>query len=123
MKIFSARANPEPSPEIARGCLTTNLMVPGLGSLAGGRKIGWLQMALCFTGEGLTIFFGARLFFWVLAHWSAIYHSNADDPFTPLREMWPHLRLPLLGIILYVTSWLWALSTSLLLLKKAKASA
>jgi hypothetical protein len=121
MKIFSARANHESSArETARGCFTTNLVIPGLGSLVGGRKIGYLQLVLCYLGEGITLVFGVRLIYWTLAHWSNIYHPNAEDPLAALRELWPQLRLPLLGIVLFVIAWLWALLTSYLLLDEAK---
>lgn len=121
MKIFSAHANSESSSrEIARGYFTTNLVVPGLGSLAGGRKIGYLQLVLCYAGQGVTLVFGIRLILWSLAHWSEIYGPNAADPLAGLREIWPHFRLPLLGIILFGVAWFWALVTSYHLLNDAK---
>ena len=121
MKIFSARANSESSAgETARGCFTTNLVIPGLGSLVGGRKIGYLQLVLCYIGQGITLVFGIRLIYWSLAHWPEIYHPNAEDPLATLREIWPQLRLPLLGILLFAIAWIWALLTSCRLLDNAK---
>ena len=121
MKIFSAHANSESSArETARGCFTTNLMIPGLGSVIGGRKIGYLQMVICFAGQAITLVFGLRFIFWVLAHWSEIYHPDAEDPLAGLHELWPHLSWPLLGIFLFAVAWLWALLTSYLLLGEAK---
>jgi hypothetical protein len=121
MKIFSAHAKSESSSrEIARGCFTTNLVIPGLGSLTGGRKIGYLQLVLCYAGQGVTLVFGIRLILWFLAHWSEIYRPNAEDPLASLREIWPHFRLPLLGIVLFAVAWFWALLTSCQLLKEAK---
>ena len=121
MKIFSARANSDASArETARGCFTTNLVIPGLGSLAGGRKIGYLQLVLCYIGQGITLVFGIRFLFWGLAHWSEIYRPNAEDPLAALRELWPQVRLPLLGIFLFAIAWLWALLTSWRLLGEAK---
>jgi hypothetical protein len=121
MKISSARANHESSAqETARGCFTTNLVIPGLGSLVGGRKIGYLQLVLCYLGEGITLIFGVRLIYWTLAHWSTIYHPNTEDPLAALHEMWPQMRLPLLGILLFAIAWLWALLTSYQLLGEAK---
>lgn len=121
MKIFSAPANRESSArEIARGCFTTNLVIPGLGSLTGGRKVGYLQLVLCYAGQGVTLVFGLRLIFWALAHWSEIYRPNAQDPLAGLREIWPHFRLPLLGMVLFAGAWLWALQTSYAMLAEAK---
>ena len=122
MKIFSARASHETSTrESARGCLAANLAVPGLGSLAVGRKIGFAQLALCLAGMLVTLVFGVRFIYWSLAHWSEL--RNPDpyaDPLAGLLEMWRHARWPLLGIALFALAWLWALSTSLALLNAAK---
>ena len=121
MKISSAPANREvPAREVARGCFTTNLAIPGLGSVIGGRKIGYLQMAVCFSGQAITLIFGIRFIFWSLAHWTEVHHPNEDDPLAPLRLIWHELRLPLLGIALYAIAFFWALLTSYLLLNAAK---
>jgi hypothetical protein len=121
MKISSARASSESSArETARGCFTTNLVIPGLGSLVGGRKIGYLQLVLCYLGQGITLVFGIHLIYWSLANWSKIYHPNAEDPLANLREIWLQLRLPLLGILLFAIAWIWALLTSCRLLDDAK---
>ena len=121
MKIFSARAkNNTSARETARGCFTTNLVIPGLGSLAAGRKIGYPQLILCYVGQGVTLVFGVRFIYWALAHWSEIFRPNAEDPLAGLRAIWPHVRLPLLGIVLFAIAWLWALATSRLLLDEAK---
>ena len=123
MKIFSVRANPEPADhQTAQGCLATNLVMPGLGSLAGGRKIGLPQLALCLAGFAITLGFGLPFIYWALAHWSEFYGSEPiPDPLAPLRDLWQHARWPLLGIGLFALSWVWALLTSWSLLAKAKA--
>jgi hypothetical protein len=120
MKIFSAPANPDASAqEIARGCLTANLMVPGMGSLAGGKKVGWLQLILCFTGQTISLIFGVRLIYWSLAHWSEFYGPTAD-PVEAFPHLWLQARWPLLGIVLFAIAWLWALMISYRLLAEAK---
>ena len=114
MKICSGPGGPETAGrQNARGCLATNLVMPGLGSLAGGRKIGLLQLTLCLAGFALTLVFGLRFVYWSLAHWSE-YHGAAanSDPLKTLRDLWRHARWPLLGIALFCLSWLWALLTS-----------
>jgi hypothetical protein len=120
MKIFSAHANPESSArEIARGCFTTNLVIPGLGSLVGGRKIGYAQLILCYAGQAVSLIFGIRFIYWSLAHWSEFYGPNAD-PVAAFPHLWLLARWPLLGILLFASAWLWALMTSCLLLDEAK---
>lgn len=121
MKISSATANPNTSPrEVAQGCFTTNLAVPGLGSVVGGRKIGYLQMAIYFSGLAVSLIFGIRFIFWSLAHWTEVHNPNIEDPLAPLRAIWHEVRLPFLGIILCGIALLWALSTSHSLLADAK---
>jgi hypothetical protein len=123
MKIFSGRKNPDAtSLQNAQGCFASNLAMPGVGSLAGGRKVGILQLGLCLAGFVITLVFGIRFVYWSLAHWSEFYGPHADvaDPFKPLRDLWRQARWPLLGIGLFALAWLWALVTSWSLLAEAK---
>jgi hypothetical protein len=123
MKIFSGQKSPDDGgTQKAQGCLATNLVMPGLGSLAGGRKVGVLQLALCLAGFAFTVGFGFRFIYWSLAHWSEYHGANAAaDPFKPLRDLWQQARWPLLGIVMFWFSWLWALITSRSLLAESKA--
>ncbi len=122
MKIFSGPKSPDGAQrQTAQGWLATNLVMPGAGSLAGGRKVGLLQLVLCLAGFALTLVFGVRFIYWSLAHWSEYHGANADiDPFKPLRDLWQQARWPLLGIALFALSWLWALATSRSLLVDSK---
>jgi len=123
MKIFSAPANPEASAqEIARGCFTANLAIPGMGSLVGRRKVGYAQLTLCFTGFGLTLVTGIRCIYWVLAHWDELHDPNLTDPLAALREVFSQMRWPLLGIVLFISAWFWALLTSYGLLRAAASA-
>jgi len=97
-------------------------MIPGLGSVIGGRRVGYLQMLVCFSGQVISLIFGVRFIFWTLANWKKVYNPNADDPLAAFRDMWPHMRWPLLGILLFGVAWLWALFTSYRLLDEAKTS-
>jgi hypothetical protein len=116
MKIFSAKKNPDLSPrEAAQGCLTANLAVPGLGSFLVGRKVGLVQMAIYFAGFALTLTFGLRMIYWVLSHWSAFYaefNSPGADVLSAMSDLWHRSRWALLGIGLFLISWIWALATS-----------
>jgi hypothetical protein len=124
MKTFSAPKNPDLSArEAAQGYLTANLAVPGLGSVIAGRKVGFVQMTIYFSGFALTSFFGLRFVLWALLHWSAFYgeFNNPDTDFlSALTDLWQRTRWAFLGIILFAISWLWALATSRRLLAEAK---
>jgi hypothetical protein len=122
MKICSARANPDAARvQKAQGCLATNLALPGLGSLAGGRKIGLAQLLVCLTGFALTLGGGVQFIAWMLAHWAEYHGAGGElDAWTRLRNLWQQGRWPLLGIVIFGISWLWALCTSWSLLADAK---
>ena len=107
------------SPQTAWGCLTTNLAVPGFGSLLAGRAIGYLQAVLGLLGLALTLGFGIRFFWWFFRNWSRI-QDPAADPVAVLGELWQAVRWPLLGIGLFAVSWLWALGTSWTIVREAR---
>lgn len=108
------------SRQSAWGCFTTNLALPGFGSLTAGRVSGYPQAALMLSGFALTTVFSARFFGWYMAN-SSRFSSDEGDPMARLAEMWLQVRWPLLGIGLFAVAWLWALATSLLILSEAKA--
>ena len=119
MKISLALGPRRPlSPQTAWGCLTSNVAVPGLGSLVAGRISGYPQVALGLGGMALTLAFGLRFFVWFAANRSRLLDPGADP--AALLEMWLAVRWALLGIALFALGWLWALATSLALLAAAK---
>jgi hypothetical protein len=124
MKIFSGPKSPDPAGrQHAQGCLASNLALPGLGSLAGGRKVGLCQLGLGLSGFAISLGTGLHFVYWSLAHWSEYHGANAvpfEDPLQPLRDLWQQARWPLLGIGLFLCSWFWALATSRSLLAAAK---
>lgn len=105
--------------QTAWGCLTTNLAVPGFGSLMAGRISGYFQAALAFGGLGLTLISGARFAGWALANWSRL-RNPQGDPVAALEELWHVSRWPLLGIALFGGAWLWSLATGWWLVQTAK---
>jgi len=124
MKISSGQGSHDDiSREKARGYAATNAVLPGLGTLTAGKKIGILQLALCLGGFGITLAFGVKFIFWALAHWSEYWAppQNFDDPFRPLRDLWQHARWTLLGIVMFTISWIWSMMSSRSLLAAAKA--
>jgi TRAP-type C4-dicarboxylate transport system permease small subunit len=120
MKVSLALGPRRPlSRQTAWGCLTTNLAMPGFGSLVAGRVSGYAQAALTIGGMILTMIFGARFIWWCVANWSRFHESEAD-PTAALSEMWPFLKWPLLGFGMFAVGWLWALATGLQIVSSAR---
>jgi hypothetical protein len=93
--------------------------MPGFGSLVAGRVSGYPQAALALGGTGLSLVFGVPFILWFAAN-SARLHNPEADPFAAMLEMWLAVRWAVLGIALFALGWLWALTTSLSLLRAAK---
>jgi hypothetical protein len=91
----------------AKGCLAANLALPGAGSLAAGRAVGYFQMALAFGGMILTVLAGLPMIQWCLANWARLQDPGSDWSGTML-ELLRHLCWPLAGICLFVLSIAWA---------------
>jgi hypothetical protein len=102
--------------------LTSNLALPGVGSLVAGRVSGYVQIALAVSGMVLTIVFGVRFIVWCLANWSRIYGPQSD-PLGTLEELWLELRWALAGFAIFAIGWLWALGTSWGIVREAKEAA
>jgi hypothetical protein len=107
------------SRQMAWGCMTTNLAVPGIGSLMAGRVTGYIQLLLTVGGMILTLWFGVRFIVWAVGNWNQL--QQADDPVAPLLEMWNRAHWALLGIGIFALAWLWALTTSVGIVREARA--
>lgn len=120
MKLSLALGPRRPlSRQTAWGCLTTNVAMPGAGSLAAGRVCGYAQLALAVGGTVLTLLFGTRFILWYLANWDR-FHGTAGDPMEALGEMLLRLRWAAAGIGLFVLGWLWALASSFQIVHSAR---
>jgi hypothetical protein len=103
-------AAPPPDRHTAWACTLANLLaLPGLGSLAAGRKVGWVQAALAVAGFGLVMYGLVRTALDLLA--------SAE----PVLAFTPALTLALVGGVLSVVSWCWALVTSIQVHREARA--
>jgi hypothetical protein len=123
MKISLALGTRQPlSRQTAWGCLTTNLLTPGFGSLLAGRRSGYPQVALALGGMGLTLVFGLRFILWNVHNWDQLHDPGADSV-EALTSMWLAGRWAFLGIALFALALLWALATSLAILRDAKKTA
>ena len=107
------------SRQTAWGCLTSNITLPGSGSLVAGRSSGYGQLLLALAGLLVSIIFGLRFILWQLANWSR-FHGPDVDPFAVFPEVWLHIRLALLGLAIFFIGWFWALMTSLAILDASR---
>ena len=93
--------------------LWTNLLVlPGMGSVMAGRKVGYLQAPLALGGMVLTFTFAVLY----VRDWIRL-------GVIPLPPDWSLLRIGLLGVGLFAAGWCWALLTGLNLLRNARPPA
>jgi hypothetical protein len=82
--------------------LATNLLVlPGLGSLMAGRKVGWPQAVLALAGAALTLL-------WLVSFTGEWMRLGAF----PL-DAGPEIGRGLAGVAAFFVAWLWSLLTSL----------
>jgi hypothetical protein len=86
------------------------LTLPGLGSITGGRSVGYAQAGLALIGFGLSLYWLVK----TMLAWLAQGELPAEINRT--------LLIGLAGIVIYAGAWLWALATSLGLLRQAKAN-
>lgn len=119
MKISLALGKAPVSVQTAWGCLTSNLALPGIGSLLAGRKSGYLQAAFALVGMALTTIYGVKFCTWFLQNSSRL--QDPADPVAALTEMWLQVRWALLGIALFGLSWLWGLAAGFSIVRQAKA--
>lgn len=120
MRISLALGPRQPlSRQTAWGCFTTNLAMPGFGSLMAGRFSGYPQAVLALGGLGMSVVFGARFVYWCLSNWTRL-HGEQADPFGGITELLLAGRWAFMGIALFGAGWLWALATSSLILRAAK---
>ena len=107
------------SRETALSCLTANLAMPGTGSLAAGRRCGYIELLLSFIGVVLTLVFGTRFLLWFAKNWNSLHNQDAD-PFVMFSGMWMAGRWAFLGIFIFLIAILWSLMTSMQILRSAR---
>ena len=104
--------------QMAWGCLTTNLAMPGCGSLVAGRAVGYVQATIALVGLILTTVFGVRFIIWFISNRTRLTQPTieAGDYF---REVWFMVRWALLGMAVFLFAWLWALVSSIGVLQES----
>jgi hypothetical protein len=105
----------------AWGCFTANLALPGSGSLVAGRAVGYFQLALTAIGLLITLVTSLQCFLWFFQNWGGV-AEGGGDPLESLRQIWVAVRWPLLGMLIFILSFLWALMTSLQVLYTTPAN-
>jgi hypothetical protein len=103
----------------ALGCLTTNVTIPGCGSLLAGRVSGYWQFLIAMIGMGMTLYFGLKFIVWYVSNWTHMQQVEPDGA-ANFHELWLRLRWFLLGVGVFGAGWLWALGSSLGILLEAK---
>jgi hypothetical protein len=119
MKISLALGPRRPlSRQTAWGCFTTNLALPGFGSLIAGHKVGYAQAVLTMTGFVVSVLGAVRLFGWYVTTGRQL--QDSEDPFVYFQQAWLAMRWAVLGLGLFGFALLWALTTSVGILREAK---
>jgi len=95
-------------------------VAPGLGSLAAGKKVGYVQLALYLTGFALTMIFGLQFFTWSMKNWTELHNDDDPNPVESLRKIWAAAQWVVVGIGCFAVSWVWAMQTSRSILKETR---
>jgi len=108
--------------QTAWGCLTTNLLgLPGLGSLAAGRRSGYAQMAFALVGLAITSVYGIRCLLWLTSSSNGL-HDLEGLPGEYFDLLWAHTRGALLGMAVFLCGWLWGLISGMSILAEARSN-
>lgn len=119
MKVSLALGQRVPlSRQTAWGCFTTNLALPGFGSLMAGHKIGYAQVVLGQLGMVLTTIFGVRFILWYFRE-GREFLAQADT-LEGFSAMWGAVHWALVGMAIFFIGCTWALISSLIILREAK---
>ena len=103
----------------AWGCLTTNVAIPGCGSLVAGRVSGYWQFLIAMIGMGMILYFGLNFIVWYVSNWTRMQQVQPDSA-ANFHELWLRLRWFLLGFGVFSVGWLWAMGSSLGILLESK---
>ncbi|MBM3879744.1 MAG: hypothetical protein FJ387_08495 [Verrucomicrobia bacterium] len=119
MKTSSANDTPKAVDKpTAWACTLANLAtVPGLGSIAAGRKVGFVQAALALVALAASLVGTVQCY----RLWLGAEQWPPEDGFPP--GFWASLFTALGGVMLYAGAWLWALRSSLSLHREARQAA
>jgi hypothetical protein len=117
MPLLRAQTPPS-NRQTAWACLTANVALPGSGSLAAGRVVGYVQVALSLVALALTMLFGSRLLMWAFQNRMRFWGPQ-DDPMDNLLQMWLAGRWALASLGFFALVWLWGLATGMSIVHRA----
>ena len=92
----------------AWGCFTANLALPGSGSLAAGRAVGYGQLALTALGFAVSLSGAAGFVRWYLSNPPQLNPGPNDDPLVALSALAHAALVPMAGIALFGFALAWA---------------
>jgi hypothetical protein len=119
MKISLALGRRQPLDRAtAWGCLTTNVTIPGCGTLVAGRVSGYAQLVIAMIGMGASVYFGLKFIIWFGSNWAHMQQVQPDSA-ANFTELCLRLRWFLLSMGVFGVGWLWALGSSLSILLAA----
>ena len=113
--IRASRAKGPSNRSEAWDCFMANLALPGAGSLAAGKAIGYYQLVVTATGLLVSLVSGCQLLIWTSRNWAVINNPGAD-PFATLATVWREIRWPLAGLGIFAIALLWGAITGLQIL-------
>jgi hypothetical protein len=97
----------------AWACLTANLALPGSGSLAAGKSVGYYQLALATIGFIVMAVTGIHLLSWWMGGGT---NQTSGDPIESMAILWHQIRGPLAGMAIAAVALVWAAVTSMQIL-------
>jgi hypothetical protein len=101
--------------------LVANLAVlPGLGSIGANKRVGYVQIVLAIAGMAMSLYFAIWMINLLVTRYSP------DQEISSISELfrWPEEKtrygIGASGIALFGIAWIWALATSLALMRRDK---
>ena len=97
--------------------------MPGSGSLAAGRPVGYFQMALYLLGFSITLVCAVGFFHWYFANAAEIKQQQQDDPRGAVLAFWRAARGAMAGFAIVVFSLAWSAVTSFQIMQSPRKDA
>lgn len=113
--VLASRAKGPTNRKEAWACAMSNLALPGSGSLAAGKSIGYYQLGLAAAGFIIILLTGIHLLEWTMTNGTKL-NQTPEDSLENFSALLRELRGPVLGLGIAVTAILWAGVTSLQIL-------
>jgi hypothetical protein len=119
MKLFSGSQR-RIEKKTAYGLLGANLVFPGLGSILGGRKSGYIQLLLSLTSLAATLHYGIKLAKWIFERREQIPDWLYNLPPDVQSQLWNMLLPIIYALSIFSFALIWSLITNISIFKQAK---